>query len=367
MKRILLLIVSLLPFLIYAEEDSPVVPILRAGDHGIHSYRIPSLVSTPKGTLLLFAEGRLKSWQDRSPTIIVMCRSSDQGRRFFPMQKLHTDERYAFMDPCAVVDRKTRQITLFYAAWDPKDNKNVDKIISFYQTSKDEGKTWSRPAELKQDFSKGRIMGFAPGAGIQIAGGKYDGRLIIPIRIYFEKKGYSAALYSDNHGKSWNYGNRADRGGECQIAQMKDGLYLNLRSNGKRFESFSKDGGINWEPFRVNKTLMTPARGCQGSVLGNDRTIFYCGPEGLLPHKDRDDRGRLSLWESTDQAKTWKKKVLLYDKGAGYSCMTYLKNDKLAVIFEETSDSSFIKKASRPKGWMNLSLKLIPLKALEQD
>lgn len=338
------------------ELDVKITPILKAADNGVHSYRIPCLISTPQNNLLLFAEGRLNSWHDRSPTILVLKRSTNQGKSFLPMQKLHVDERYAFMDPCAVVDQKTNMITLFYTAWDPNDRHNTHKIITFYQTSSDQGKTWSGPIEFKQDLKQGRIMGFGPGSGLQISKGKFAGRLIIPIRIGEGKKYFCSILYSNDNGKTWQYGNKATHGEECQIAEIKDALYLNMRTRGKRLESISTDGGVSWEPCQINESLLTPSKGCQASVLGTENELLFCGPEGIPMVNGLDERAQLTLWRSVDQAKTWEKVKLLYSKGAGYCCMARLKDGKLAIIFEETPNTSFTMAPKRQKGWMNLSL-----------
>src|SRR6478752_9746149 len=45
------------------------------GQQGIHTYRIPSMVSTRNGTVLVFCEGRRYQVDDGSPTHIVLKRS----------------------------------------------------------------------------------------------------------------------------------------------------------------------------------------------------------------------------------------------------------------------------------------------------
>src|SRR6266404_5634441 len=40
------------------------VDVFRSGEGGYHTYRIPALITTPKGTLLAFCEGRKNSGSD---------------------------------------------------------------------------------------------------------------------------------------------------------------------------------------------------------------------------------------------------------------------------------------------------------------
>jgi hypothetical protein len=57
------------------------VDLFRAGDDGVHTYRIPALVETRKGTLLAVADARHESSRDMPARIsLVMRRSADRGR-----------------------------------------------------------------------------------------------------------------------------------------------------------------------------------------------------------------------------------------------------------------------------------------------
>ncbi len=76
-----------------------------AGADGVHTYRIPSLIVAPGGTLLAFCEARKTSGNDASPTDLVLRRSLDQGRSWEPMQIVVRGEGpEAIMNPCPVVD-----------------------------------------------------------------------------------------------------------------------------------------------------------------------------------------------------------------------------------------------------------------------
>ncbi|MCX5654351.1 MAG: sialidase family protein [Planctomycetota bacterium] len=56
------------------------VDVFVAGTDGYHTYRIPSLIVTPKGTLLAFCEGRKTGRGDAGNIDVVLRRSFDGGR-----------------------------------------------------------------------------------------------------------------------------------------------------------------------------------------------------------------------------------------------------------------------------------------------
>ena len=56
------------------------------GADEVDTYRIPSLIVAPGGTLLAFCEARKVSSHDASPTDLVLKRSADGGRSWGPMQ-----------------------------------------------------------------------------------------------------------------------------------------------------------------------------------------------------------------------------------------------------------------------------------------
>ena len=53
--------------------------LLRGGEEGYHSYRIPSIIRTTAGTLIAFCEGRKEENRDYGNIDIVYKRSRDHG------------------------------------------------------------------------------------------------------------------------------------------------------------------------------------------------------------------------------------------------------------------------------------------------
>jgi sialidase-1 len=71
-------------------EDRPFrTDVFVSGTNGYHTYRIPAIVTTPKGTLLAFCEGRKTSRSDHGDLDLVLRRSTDGGKTWTPMQTVY--------------------------------------------------------------------------------------------------------------------------------------------------------------------------------------------------------------------------------------------------------------------------------------
>ena len=65
--------------------------VFTAGDGGYHTYRIPALIATARGTLLAFCEGRQSGRGDAGNIDLLLRRSFDGGRLWEPPQVLWDD------------------------------------------------------------------------------------------------------------------------------------------------------------------------------------------------------------------------------------------------------------------------------------
>ena len=75
-----------------SEIPGPEQTDLFVGGQGrYHTIRIPALITTPKGTVLAFAEGRKDNAADHGPHDIVLRRSLDGGKTWAPMQVIVND------------------------------------------------------------------------------------------------------------------------------------------------------------------------------------------------------------------------------------------------------------------------------------
>ncbi len=343
------------------------ITVFSSGDDGIDSYRIPSLVTSKKGTLLLFTEARKESSTDKTPTDIALKRSEDNGKSWSNIHILTQSGKDAYMDPVAVVDKFTGKIFLFTSLW-PSDDHSTFGNTAWLLTSEDDGVTWTEPQEVTNQIAARNhyIGGFGPGAGIQMSGEQFKNRLIVPTRQRDENSSKNRTIYSDDHGTTWQVGEMAADGGEYQIVESpKNRLIYNLRgAKGKRVVASSGDGGVTWRNSRIDFRLQSSVDygGCQGSMLGLDNMFFYVGPAGGLGSNTHEDRQNLFIYRSLDGGFTWENDYLLHEKSAGYSCITQLSDGRLAIVFETSDSEGFPKMTpgNRPAGWMRLDVIVLP-------
>jgi len=318
--------------------------VFLSGQDGYHTYRIPSVIATTKGTLLAFCEGRKHTSRDQSPTDMVLKRSLDGGKTWAPMQVVVKALPDAAMDPCPVVDRTTGTIWLVYDRW--PEGYQGSKIaglgmnaVTVWEThSTDDGATWSKPRNITATAKKADWTGIAhgPGVGIQTR----SGRLVIPCN-HYSKGRRCVLIWSDDHGKTWQLGGETGpKMSESQVVELADGtLMLNMRSyRGKhrRAIATSTDGGRTWSEIRDDPTLIEPV--CQASFLrytlagehGRNRLLF-ANPA----HEKSRVNGTVRL--SYDEGKTWPVAKTLVPGGYAYSCLTVLKDMSLGCLYETES------------------------------
>lgn len=340
------------------------VTVFQAGENGIHSYRIPAMVTANDGSLLLFAEGRKNSWRDKSPTDLVMKRSADGGRTWSPMMRLLDGGGDAYMDPVPLVDRTTGRILLFVSRWPARDHSSFGNT-AWMLISDDHGRTWSNPVNMTGRMTPpGRVVhGFGPGRGVQMGrGSRYAGRLVVPVRSSVRNgPAVIHAAYSDDGGRTWGYGRPAEGGvNELTITECAPGrLILNRRDDNRRFRAFSDDGGATWTPQEIDPGVATVPNGCHGCVFGSDGMLFFTSPSGIPATKTHDNRARLTLHRSHDGGRTWPDRHLLFAQASGYSDMTRMKDGRLALVFESADSKGFSRASARDR-WMRLDVMTLP-------
>lgn len=362
-------------------KDDPITTIIpassilkytafKAGENTINAFRIPSLVTAKDGSLLAFAESRKSSWRDKSPTDVVVKRSTDNGATWSAFKIIANGGNSAYMDPTAVVDEVTGKIFLFMCYWPSVDHSTLSNT-AWLATSDDNGETWSALQNVTSKIvpTGHYVSGFGPGSGFQMTSStKFKDRLIMPFRVYNGDVNRNRTLYSDDHGVTWKVGQATSDGGEFQIAHSpNDVLMNNRRGDGIRYQAKSTDGGITWTRFAESVQLRTVAGGCQGSVYGVGNILFYTGPAGGAVTATTDNRSNLMIYRSKDGGDTYTKQFLLFNKAAGYSCITRMKDGRFAVIFETAATQGFIRTATRGAEWMNLDVIILPKEILQSD
>ena len=319
--------------------------VFTSGQEGYHTFRIPSLLATPKGSLLAFCEGRKLSRSDSGDIDLVLKRSADGGKAWSKLELVWDDGPDTCGNPCPVVDRETGTIWLLLT-----HNLGVDKqsqIMSgtgkgtrtvWAARSTDDGQTWSKPVEITKDTKRTNWTWYAtgPGVGIQLRGG----RLLAPCD-HAEAGGLhsnSHVIFSDDHGATWNLGGVVGpKCDESQAIELADGsVLLNMRSyrgKGVRLVAVSKDGGLTFSQPREDPALIEPV--CQASILRSGRAtvdkpgqILFSNPASQFARTN----GTVRL--SFDEGKTWPVAKTIWPGGFAYSCLAELPDGSIGLLFE---------------------------------
>ena len=328
-----------------AEPVKPVVTdVFVGGVEGYNTYRIPSLILTPQGTLLAFAEARQVK-ADAGHVEMVMKRSMDHGKTWEPLKRIIADGPNRIGDPCPVYDNQTNTLILLHTHSLGVDTENA--ILSgkakgergvFVTTSTDQGATWSTPVNITKDVKDPNWTWYAtgPGVAIQLEVGEHKGRIVVPANhaLAGSKKYESHTFYSDDHGKTWKMGGITGvLGNESQVVELSDGSVMaNMRSyRGKRLRavSISKDGGQTFGDIADDSTLIEPV--CQASLTRFTRDgkqgLLFCNPASK-------SRNNLTLRVSEDDGKTWPRDYCIEKGGSAYSCMAVLPETTVGVLYE---------------------------------
>lgn len=320
--------------------------VWRAGVDGYHTYRIPALLVTARGTLLAFCEGRKTSSADHGDVDLLVKRSADGGRTWSAQQVVYEeggDARITIGNPCPVVDRADGTIWLLFT----RDNDTVHVT-----NSRDDGLTWADPVEITASVKAAGWTWYAtgPGVGIQLRHGPDAGRLVVPCD-HRDRHGagtakFSHVFYSDDHGATWQLGGTVSpHTDECQVVELGDGdLLINMRNywerDGKdaskgrrRAVARSTDGGRSWGPLEFDATLIEPV--CQASLIG--WASGSTEPADLLLFSNpasRTRRENLTVRLSRDSGRTWPQQVVVQSGPAAYSCLAQLPDGALGCLFE---------------------------------
>lgn len=321
--------------------------IFNNGEGGYATFRIPSLVALDRNVLneeygfgltrdplFAFAEGRRNSSHDTGSIDMVYKFSLDGGENWSDLHVLlsyGTENIGKYGNPTPVLDVDTAKLVFPYMTGTEANAYDYDTYMAQFSFNADYtleqvGEAIDINPDKVADSSGGGSDGvreqtlmIGPGKSIQIHGGKYDGRIIVPA----SGGGHSFVLYSDDHGATWKRGESAGVGNECEAAQLSNGeIVMVIRDmtgcsmpHYEQYQrlSYSRDGGETWYEQTTDTSLKSPI--CMSSLaMTADGKLLMSYPDSFLT------RANLSVAASLDGGKTWKS-TRVYSGAAGYSCL----------------------------------------------
>ena len=341
------------------------VALRKHQDDGVHTYRIPALGTTSKGTLLCVYDMRRRMGRDLQEDIdIGLSRSADGGKTWEPVRVIMDMGEYGGLpqqqngcsDPGLIIDQETGEIFCFALWMNGKTGKHqwvddgsepgfeIGRTAQFMMVrSTDDGRTWSEPENLTRLLKRESwwLLAPSPQQGIQLA----DGTLVMPVqgRVGREPLAtFATLMISRDHGKTWAVGQPGYSGGnECQAAILSDNsLMLNIRNDHERFRAIvvTKDLGQTWEPHPTSRnTLIEP--NCNGSLIRVKYAQAGVEKQALLFANPHTQKGRThhTLQISFDDGQSWPSSHhLLLDegRGAGYPSLTQIDAEHVGIVYE---------------------------------
>ena len=340
MKRILF--VFLFPLLIFSQKsDLKFYEVFSKSQNSkVSCYRIPSIITTDKGTIIAAVDERVFSCNDLKSNRdinIVIRTSNDEGKSWSSINRLVD---YPFgesaSDPSMIFDKKTKQIYLFYNYMNLEKDKDVYYLK--YVTSLDNGITWSQPIDITDQISKPEWKNdfkfITSGRGFQTK----DGALL---HCLVNLQNGTHVFGSNDHGKTWYIAEAPiSLGDESKIVELNDGSWLvNSRVNNKgiRYSHISKNQGKSWTT-RPEINLIDP--GCNASLVKYDYGNYINSDLLLLSNiNNQSTREEIVIRHSLNGGETWSEPRIIYAGSAAYSSMTVLNNGEIGLLFEMDSYS----------------------------
>jgi hypothetical protein len=352
-------------------------------DEGVARYHVFGLVRSVRGTLLAFAEARLKRG-DHDPHHLVVRRSRDGGRTWerniiveradgaFWAAQGRTGKLECWTNCGPVVEEQGGRIFFFYALNEGSRDQKFTRV--FYRCSDDDGLTWQgggrvEVTHLLADNPHGWTFHMpGPGHGIQLRHqqgqqASRNGRLVLPFwhrrALPDTPRRYGVSLLvSDDRGRTWR---RAGDAGvqhgmnESRVVELADGrLLLNARGGagerdgqpfstlGQRVWTSSDDAGESFQPPIVRTEFDYQRNGCDSSLIRYDPTGRERGNILLFSHPDHPtQRARMVVSVSEDAGRTWAHHRQLHDGPSGYSDLVVLPDGTIGLLHGKGDEVAF--------------------------
>lgn len=325
------------------------------GQAGSKFYRIPALVTAMNGDLLAVIDARRTNLADLQyvrDIDIAIRRSQDNGKTWTEtgFVTAFPDGQVA-SDPALIVDRITGEIFCFYNFLDhdleinkTRPSKKAVNYRHYVQSSKDHGKTWSEPRDIRDNILpkgvKERDFVFiTSGRGVQTRSGA-----LIHTICHVGKGGY--LFGSNDHGKTWQAlkSKMFSPADENKFLELSNGEWMiNARvGGGTRYVHRSSNKGKTWRAQR-DTNLPDPACNAEAIVYTTKKDGYARNRLLFINAHSANSRQNLVLSISYDDGRTWKFKKCIEKGASGYSSITICKNGDIGIFFENGRKMSFVR------------------------
>lgn len=295
--------------------------------------RIPGIIITSKGTLIIYNEAR-NSLSDWSEMDIFARRSEDGGKSFSePIYLAYGTEKHPTVNNPVMAEDKNGNIHFLYC-----ESYGTDGGRVLHRISRDDGLTWSVPEDITQATlpEERNVFALGPGHGICTSSGKLvfpfwlvPKRFGAPVRAHMPSE---VGVLSSDYGITWQASkllqNSADilSPNETVAAELSDGsIYLAIRHNAYYRASAKTHDCMNFTDYGAEYELPDPI--CFGSAvsLGDVLLFVNCA--------EQRKRASLTLSKSLDSGKTWSVCKVIDTSRGGYADIA-ASNGKIYIIYE---------------------------------
>lgn len=341
------------------------VPIFEAEQGGYAHYRVPAIVVSPAGTVMVVTEARASERGDWGLQDILMVRSRDGGRTWDEPRKIVALEGEPEQNEAALAQGLAEPGVTTYNNIVPivDAEENLVHFLfcsaykrAYYMRSADDGETFSEPVDITETFERFRdeydwkVIATGPGHGIRHS----NGRLIVPVWLSDGTAGHAhrpsivSTIYSDDSGATWERGDVVVRHPDLKnpsetlaVELSGGGVMLNIRHespNHRRAVTVSPDGAAGWSELRFDEALFEPI--CMASLLRVGDALVFANPDSKEPRDPENPEGNwkrhnLTVRLSQDEGATWPYERVIEPGVSGYSDLAAGPDGTIYLVYED--------------------------------
>jgi hypothetical protein len=299
--------------------------------HGVAQYRIPQIIQTASGDLVVAVSARLSLPSDFGMSITFFARSKNRGKtwKYFRSNTDYSDEKnvgnkagefpltQGTQDAVIIQQPETKIFTSVYL-----DKKNS----TVYTTQSEDLEEWSTPVPLPHND---KFNTLCPGpASPRID--PVDGSIVMMIHgngktneLGGKIRKNGAYLLKSPDGKNFHMSKNPMPGSEAAVVPLGGGRYLaESRGSIRRMALFKDDRYVSSWAFPEESYP-----GCEASLARYGNSIYFLTPT-------MENRRRGVLYRSRDEGKTWKALCVVHKEYFSYSSLTVLDEHHIAIVAE---------------------------------